>query len=335
MKTISVVIPCYNEEKSITEMYERLLILFQGPLQLYDYEIIFVDDCSPDATWYEIKKMCELDDKVKGVHNAKNFGFTRNVFATLTYGSGDATFMLFGDLQDPPEVLVEFVERWEQGYKVIIGQKRHSDENKLLFALRTLYYKIIGAFSDTKQLPHFNGFGLYDRMFIDVVRQLKDSQPYLKGVVAEFAMNQCIIQYDQKVSKRGKSGFNFMKYYDVAMIGITSYTKTLMRMATFVGAILGLLCVLFSIFVFINKLLNWSTYPAGTASIMIGIFFLVAVQLFFIGVLGEYILGINTRTMRRPLVVVDERLNFGSTTDKDTAQQEKEESGNKWETIQS
>ncbi len=315
MKTISIVIPCYNEEKSIVEMYKRLLEIFQGPLCRYDYEIIFVDDYSPDGTWHEIEKVCASDSKVKGVHNAKNFGFTRNVFATLTYGRGDATFMLFGDLQDPPEVLLEFVEHWEEGYKVVIGQKKYSDENKLLFALRTIYYKIIGAFADTKQLPHFNGFGLYDRMFIDVIRQLKDSQPYLKGVVAEFAMNQCIVQYDQKISKRGKSGFNFMKYYDVAMIGITSYTKTLMRIATFVGAFLGILCVLFSIFVFINKLLNWTTYPAGTASIMIGIFFLGAVQLFFIGILGEYILGINTRTMQRPLVIVDKKLNFEDKVD--------------------
>ena len=333
MKTISVVIPCYNEEKSIAEMYERICAIFCGPLSRYDYEIIFVDDCSPDGTWYEIERMCALDCKVKGVHNAKNFGFTRNVFATLTYGIGDATFMLFGDLQDPPEVLTEFVKKWEQGYKVIIGQKRHSDENRLLFGLRTAYYRIIGAFSDTKQLPHFNGFGLYDRMFIDVIRQLRDPLPYLKGVVAEFAMNQCVIQYDQKVSKRGKSGFNFMKYYDVAMIGITSYTKTLMRMATFLGALLGLLCILFSIFVFINKLLNWTTYPAGTASIMIGIFFLGAVQLFFIGVLGEYILGINTRTMKRPLVVVDEKLNFENAI-KDTAiLQEKQETDKQWAAI--
>lgn len=328
MKTISVVIPCYNEEKSIMEMYERLSALFHVQLNRYNYEIIFVDDYSPDGTWHEIEKVCALDSKVKGVHNAKNFGFTRNVFATLTYGSGDATFMLFGDLQDPPEVLEEFVDKWEQGHKVIIGQKRHSDENKLLFALRTAYYKIIGAFSDTKQLPHFNGFGLYDRAFIDVIRQLDDPQPYLKGVVAEFAMKQCVVQYDQKVSKRGKSGFNFMKYYDVAMIGITSYTKTLMRMATFLGVLVGILCVLFSIFVFINKLINWETFPAGTASIMIGIFFLGAVQLFFIGVLGEYILGINTRTMKRPLVVVDEKLNFENVGEKDKINKSRRQKSN-------
>ncbi len=310
MKKISVVIPCYNEEKSVAEMYLRICKIFEVQLCNYDYEILFVDDYSPDGTWKEIEKLCAMDMKVKGVRNAKNFGFTRNVFATLTYGTGDATFMLFGDLQDPPEILVEFVLKWEQGYKVVLGQKSHSDENKMMYSLRSVYYSIIDRFSDTKQLQHFNGFGLYDKLFVDVARQLKDSQPYLKGIVAEFGINQCVVQYEQKVSKRGKSGFNFMKYYDVAMIGITSYTKTMMRMATFVGALLGIVSVLFAAFVFINKLLNWNTYPAGTASIIIGIFLLGAVQLFFIGILGEYILGINTRTMRRPLVVISEKLNF-------------------------
>ena len=310
MKKLSVVIPSFNEEKSIVEMYNRLAALFKTQLSYYDYEIIFADDFSPDKTWGEISKVCAIDRKVKGVRNAKNFGFTRNVFAALTYGTGDVTFMLFGDLQDPPELLVQFIEKWEQGYKVVLGQKKHSDENRLMYMLRSVYYKIIDCFSETKQLQHFNGFGLYDKSFIEISRQLKDSQPYLKGIVAEFAMNQCVVQYDQKVSKRGKSGFNFMKYYDVAMIGITSYTKTLMRMATFLGAALGVLSALFAVFVFINKLLNWDTYPAGTASIIVGIFMLGAVQLFFTGVLGEYILGINTRTMKRPLVVIGDRLNF-------------------------
>ena len=310
MKKISVVIPCYNEEKSIQEMYQRITDLFANELQRYDYEIIFVDDHSPDSTWSEIGKVCKLDKRTKGIRNAKNFGFTRNVFATLTYGTGDATFMLFGDLQDPPEMLLEFVEKWEQGYKVILGQKTHSDENKLMYALRTVYYKLIDCFSETKQLQHFNGFGLYDKAFVEVARQLKDSQPYLKGIVAEFGMDQCVVQYNQKVSKRGKSGFNFMKYYDVAMIGITSYTKTLMRMATFFGALLGIASALFAIYVFINKILNWNTYPVGTASIMVGIFMLGSTQLFFIGILGEYILSINTRMMKRPLVVVGEDLNF-------------------------
>lgn len=310
MKTISVIIPCWSEEKSVRQMYERLTKVFREQLPQYDYEIIYVDDYSPDNTRAEIRKLCLEDKRVKAVFNARNFGFTRNVFASLLYGSGDATFMLFGDLQDPPELLPQMVEKWEQGYKVVVGQKTKSKESRLMYSLRTLYYNIIGILSDSKQIQHFNGFGLYDKAFINVMRQIDDPMPYLKGLVAEFGMDICVLQYEQAESLRGKSGFNFMKYYDVAMMGITSYTKMLMRIATFAGAILGMVSVCLAVFVFISKLLNWNAYPYGTAAILIGVFFIGAVQLFFIGILGEYILSINTRSMRRPLVVVGERLNF-------------------------
>lgn len=310
MKTISITIPCWSEEKSIKQMYDRLTKVFREQLPQYDYEIIFVDDYSPDNTRAEIRKLCKEDRRVKAVFNAKNFGFNRNVFASLQYGTGDATFMLFGDCQDPPEILPQMIEKWEQGYKVIVGQKTKSDESRLMYSLRTLYYKLIGALSDSKQIQHFNGFGLYDKEFINIMRQIDDPNPYLKGLVSEFGMDMYILQYEQAESLRGKSGFNFMKYYDVAMLGITSYTKILMRIATFIGAVLGLFSVCLAAFVFITKLLHWDTYPYGTASIMIGVFFIGAIQLFFTGILGEYILSINTRSMRRPLVIVGERINF-------------------------
>lgn len=310
MQKITVTIPCWSEEKSIRQMYDRLTKIFAEQLSQYDYEIIYVDDYSPDNTRAEIRKLCAEDKRVKGVFNARNFGFNRNVFATMQYGTGDATFLLFGDLQDPPEILPLMVEKWEQGHKVVVGQKTKSEESKLMYSLRTLYYHIIGKLSDSKQIQHFNGFGLYDKSFIDVMRQIDDPNPYLKGLVSEFGMNMCIIPYEQAESLRGKSGFNFFKYYDVAMLGITSYTKILMRVATFVGAILGIISVFLAIFVFVTKLLDWNAYPYGTASILIGVFFIGAVQLFFTGILGEYILGINTRSMRRPLVVVGEKLNF-------------------------
>lgn len=313
MKTISVTIPCWSEEKSVRQMYDRLTKVFHEQLPQYDYEIIYVDDYSPDNTRAEIRKLCSEDKRVKAVFNARNFGFTRNVFATLQYGGGDATFMLFGDLQDPPELLPEMVEKWEQGHKVVIGQKTKSRESRLMYSLRTLYYNIIGKLSDSQQIQHFNGFGLYDRAFIEVMRQIDDPMPYLKGLVSEFGMNICVLQYEQAESLRGKSGFNFMKYYDVAMMGITSYTKILMRIATFAGAILGFVSVCLAIFVFVSKLLNWNAYPYGIASILVGVFFIGAVQLFFIGILGEYILSINTRSMRRPLVVVGEKINFDET----------------------
>ena len=218
--------------------------------------------------------------------------------------------MLFGDLQDPPELLPDFVKKWEEGYKVVVGQKNKSEESRFWYILRTIYYKIIDKLAVNKQIQHYNGYGLYDKSFIEILKQITDSAPYLKGIVSEFAMNPYIFKYKQKESNRGKSGFNFLKLYDVAMLGITSYTKTLMRMATFIGGILGIFSLLFAMFIFINKLLNWNDYPVGTASIIIGIFLIGAIQLFFIGVLGEYILSINTRVLKRPLVVVEKRLNF-------------------------
>ena len=218
--------------------------------------------------------------------------------------------MLFGDLQDPPELLPKFVAEWEAGHKVVVGQKTKSEEPWLMYSLRTLYYSIIGHLADSKQIQHFNGFGLYDRAFIDVMRQIDDPTPYLKGLVAEFGMDIKIIQYEQAKSLRGKSGFNFLKSYDLAMLGITSYTKILMRITTFIGAALGVFSALLAIFVLISKLLNWNAYPYGTAAILIGVFFIGAVQLFFMGILGEYILSINTRSMRRPLVVVGEKINW-------------------------
>ena len=310
MKKISVTIPCWSEEKSVRQMYERLKKVFSEQLLQYDYEIIYVDDYSPDNTRAEIRKLCREDSRVKAVFNARNFGFTRNVFASLLYGTGDATFMLFGDLQDPPELLPEMVRYWEQGSKVVIGQRTKGNESKLMYAMRGLYYKLIGMLASSKQIEHYNGFGLYDRTFIDVLRQLDDPAPYLKGIVSELAIEQSIVPYEQEASQRGKSGSNFLKNYDLAMLGITSYTKILMRIATFVGAGLGILGALFAVFILISKLLNWDTYPYGTATIIIGVFFIGAVQLFFIGILGEYILSINTRSMRRPLVVVGERINF-------------------------
>ena len=296
MKKISVTIPSYNEEKSVRIMYERLTKVFTEQLPDYNYEIIFVDDYSPDNTREEIRKVCAEDKHVKAVFNARNFG--------------DATFMLFGDLQDPPEMLPQFVAEWEAGHKVVVGQKTHSAESKLMYGLRSLYYGVIGRLSDSKQIQHFNGYGLYDKAFIDVMRQIDDPNPYLKGLVSEFGMDVKVIQYEQAESLRGKSGFNFMKYYDVAMLGITSYTKILMRIATFLGAALGIFSVLLAIFVLISKLLNWNAYPYGTATILIGVFFIGAVQLFFMGILGEYILSINTRSMRRPRVIIGEKINF-------------------------
>lgn len=314
MKKISVTIPTYSDEKCVPVMYERLTKIFTQQLPQYDYEIIFVDDYSPDNTREVIRQYCAKDKHVKAVFNARNFGFSRNVFATMQYGTGDATFLLFSDLQDPPELLVQMVELWESGKKVIIGQRTKGNEKPIMYGMRKLYYKIMEMMSDSKQIEHFNGFGLYDRSFIDILRDLDDPAPYLKGIISELAIELSIIPYEQAASVRGHSGSNFLKNYDLAMLGITSYTKLLMRLATFIGAALGVVSALLAVFILISKLINWNAYSYGTATIIIGVFLIGAVQLFFLGILGEYILSINTRTMHRPLVVVGEKINFEAGT---------------------
>ena len=316
MKKISVVVPCYNEEHSVTELYDRVRKIFEEQLKEYAYEIIYVDDYSGDHTREILRELCERDRQhVRAVFNAANFGFSRNIFSTLSQAEGDAAFLVFGDLQDPPELLPQFVEKWEQGARVVIGQKTKSAENKWMVFMRKLYYLMINGLSDTRQIRQFNGYGLYDRKFIDIVRQIDDLQPYLKAVVAEYGSDYEVVPYAHQKSGRGKSNFNLYKNYDFAMEGITSSTKKLMRIATFSGAGLGVASAVYGIYVIIRKLLFWSSYPMGMASLSVGIFLLGALQLFFIGILGEYVLSINTRTMRKPRVVIEERINFENDAD--------------------
>ena len=310
MKKISVIIPCYNEEKSVLLMYERLLRVFNESLSQYDYEIIFIDDYSRDNTRGKIEELCAKDKKVKAVFNARNFGFDRNVFQSYSYATGDCAFMLFGDLQDPPEMLPEFVKRWEEGYKCVVGQRKKSNENKLMWGLRRIYYKVIDILSDAKQLELVNGFGLYDRVFLDILKEIDETTPFFKTILNEYGIDLCVVQYEQSASNRGKSNFNFLKNYDFAMRGLTSGTKLLMRLATFISIAIAIICMCLAIFIFIRKLISWDAYPLGFATVMVGIFFLGAIQLFFIGVLGEYILSVSEKVEKKPRTVVERTINI-------------------------
>lgn len=310
MKKISVVIPCYNEENSVNELYERLHNVFSNSLQKYTYEIIFVDDYSKDNTRNKIRSICQLDEHVKAVFNAKNFGFHRNVFECFKYASGDCIFLIFGDLQDPPELLPDFVNKWEEGRKCIVGQRKKSEEGLIIQQCRRLYYFIINQLGEKKQIEFMNGFGLYDRCFIDTIMEIEEVSPYFKAVISEYGMDLAVIQYEQFIGMRGKSNFNFWRNYDFAMHGLTSSTKLLMRISTFIGLFVAIICLLFSVFVLSRKIIFWDSYPLGQASLTIGVFFLGAVQLFFIGVLGEYILNINERIDKKPRVVIEEKINF-------------------------
>ena len=310
MKKISIVIPTYNEIDNIALLVSELTEILEKELSNYNYEIIVIDNYSTDGTRDEIRKLCALNKNVKGILNAKNFGQLNSPFYGITQITGDAVILMCADFQDPPRMILNFVKEWENGYKIVIGIKNKSKESKCMYLARTMYYKMIDKMADIKHIEHFTGFGLYDKKFIDVLRRLDDPTPYLRGIVAELGFTRKEIPYEQQQRKFGKTKNNFFSLYDVGMLGITSYTKIILRLATFIGFFVGVISFFLSIIYLILKLIYWDSYPAGTAPILIGMFFLGSLQLFFIGILGEYIMNINTKVLKRPLVVEEERINF-------------------------
>lgn len=310
MKTISIVVPTYNEEKNIIAIYNKLCALFQEQLSDYEMQILFIDNASVDDSRILIEELCQKDTRVQAIFNATNFGFSRSSFYGLSQAEGDCAVMLYVDMQDPPEIIPEFVKKWEEGYKIVTGIKSQSKENKLMYALRGIYYNIIAKISEGEHIKQFDGFGLYDASFIRVIRRLKDPMPYLRGLVAELGCKRAEVEYTQERRKAGKTSFNFARYYDIAMLGLTSSTKAIMRMATFLGIIMAGICTLIAIVTLMIKLTNWNYFDVGTAAIIIGIFFVGGIQIFFLGFLGEYILNINIRTMGHPVVVEEKRINM-------------------------
>lgn len=316
MKTISVVIPTYNEEENIEDVYQRVKALFDGALSSYRYEILYIDNDSSDHSRELIQMLCAKDLGVKAIFNAKNFGFSRSTYYGLTQATGDCAVLLYADMQDPPEVIPEFIETWESGAKIVCGIKNKSRENPLMYLLRNCYYKLIRRISEIDHIEQFDGFGLYDASFVEVLRQLDDPAPYLRGIVAELGYQRESVFYEQKKRKKGSTSFNFLKLYDVAMLGITSYSKIVMRLATLVGSFVAMVSILIAIVTFFLKVFHVISFPIGTAAISIGVFFFGAVQLFFIGLLGEYIMSINSRVIHRPLVIEARRINFETGKDK-------------------
>lgn len=310
MKKISIVIPTYNEIDNITLLVSELIGILEKELSNYNYEIIVIDNYSTDGTRDEIRKLCTLNKNVKGILNAKNFGQLNSPFYGMTQITSDAVILMCADFQDPPRMILDFVKEWENGYKIVIGIKNKSKESKFMYLIRTMYYKMIDKMANIKHIEHFTGFGLYDKKFIEVLRKLDDPTPYLRGIVAELGFTRKEISYEQPQRKFGKTKNNFFSLYDVGMLGITSYTKIILRLATFIGFFVGVISLLLSIVYLVLKLIYWNSFPAGTAPILIGMFFLGSLQLFFIGILGEYIMNINTKVLKRPLVVEEERINF-------------------------
>lgn len=310
MKTVTVVIPTYNEEANIENAYNRVKKVFETTLVNYAFNILFIDNASKDKSREIIRELAVKDSRVQAIFNATNFGFSKSSFYGLSQAEGDCAVMMYADMQDPPEVIPEFVKKWEEGYKVVAGIKSKSKENPIMYAIRGLYYKFIDKISETEHIKQFDGFGLYDASFVKVLRELKDSLPYLRGLVAEIGPERAYVEYEQDTRKAGKTSFNFMRYYDVAMLGITSSSKAILRLATFVGMTLSVICFIIAIATFVLKIMYWDYYEVGTAAIIIGIFFVGGIQTFFLGFLGEYIVNINIRTMNHPVVIEGERINM-------------------------
>ena len=276
----------------------------------YNYELVFIDNDSHDKTRELLREICSKNSNIKAIFNAKNFGQFNSPYYGILQTTGDCTISMVCDFQDPIELIPKYLQEWENGYKIVIGIKTSSKESKIMYFLRSVYYKMIKKFSDVEQIEHFTGSGLYDREFVEVLRNLKDPKPFLRGIVAELGFRRKEIPYEQPQRRAGKTHNNFYTLYDAAMLSITSYTKIGLRLATFVGCGVGMISLLVALVYLILKLVMWNQFQAGMAPILIGMCFLGALQLFFIGLLGEYILSINERVMNRPLVVEEERINF-------------------------
>lgn len=310
MKKISITIPCYNEEENVYPLHDALVEMFERDLPNYEYELLYIDNCSSDRTRELLKELGKQDKHVKAILNAKNFGQFNSPYYGMMQTTGDCTILMAADFQDPVEMVPKYVAEWEKGYKIVIGRKTSSKESSIVYHLRSLYYKIIKKFSEVEQIEHFTGFGLYDKDFMDVLRNLKDPTPFLRGIVAELGYKRKEIPYEQPQRRAGKTHNNWYSLYDAAMLSFTSYTKIGLRLATFIGIFVGALSFITAIVYLIMKLVFWDTFTAGMAPVIIGMFFLGSVQLFFLGFMGEYILSMNQRIMNRPLVIEEERINF-------------------------
>lgn len=310
MKLISIVTSCLNEEGNVAELHQRIKAQFEGHSE-YEFEHIYVDNGSTDATAERVKALAAADPRVKLIVNARNFGHIRSPLHGMYEAKGDAIIAMASDLQDPPEMIGEFLRHWKTGYLAAIGVKPRSRETLALALMRRLYYRTLGRLSDVQLIQNFTGFGLYDRSVIEIVRSMNDPYPYFRGLIAELGIRYATVEFEQPARKRGITKNNFYTLYDLAMLGLTSHSKFPLRMATMAGFALSALSLLVSLGYLAAKLVFWDQFALGTAPLVIGLFFFGAVQLFFIGLVGEYVAAIHTQIIKRPLVVERERVNLG------------------------
>lgn len=311
-KKISIITPCYNEEKNVEELYERVKNIFNDSLSQYAYEHIFIDNDSQDHTVEILKKIAAHDKNIKVIVNSRNFGHIRSPVHAILQAKGDAVISLVADLQDPPEMIPLLIEKWETGYDTVLAIKKDSLESKLMFRIRKLYYKLLSRLSEVKIFKNFTGFGLYDKKVINALRTLKDPYPFFRGMIAEVGFKISLVDYTQPARLRGITKNNFYTLYDIGMLGIINNSKIPLRMLVFLGFSFGLLSLLTGLYYLINKLLFWNEVSLGIAPLIIGGSLAFSIIIFFLGILGEYIGAIYTQVLNRPLVFEKERINFTS-----------------------
>lgn len=312
MKKISLISSCYNEEENLDTLYDRVVKAIEPYSNNYEFEYILLDNGSCDNTEGKLRELAQKDKRIKVILNARNFGHIRSPYYGMVQCSGDAIIYLASDLQDPPELIGDFIKKWEDGYKIVLGKKTQSEESFPMFMIRTAYYELISCIADddTSLVKNCTGFGLFDRCVIDIIKQLDDPYPYIRGLICDIGFEKAFVEYKQPSRRRGISKNNFYSLYDNAMIGIVKHSKVPLRLMTFLGFGLSFLSLGVAVFYFILKLMFWNEFALGLAPIIISLFFLGSVQLFCMGVLGEYIGAIYTRVNKKPVVVEKERINF-------------------------
>jgi polyisoprenyl-phosphate glycosyltransferase len=307
---LTILTPCYNEEGNVREVYEQVCLAMQE-LPGYEYEHLFIDNASTDRTVALLRELASADRRVKVILNTRNFGQIRSPYHALLQARGDAVMTCVADLQDPPKLIPQFVEKWNEGYKIVIGVKAGTGDSWVMSRTRRLYYWLVGRLSsDVELVPHFTGFGLYDRAIIELSRDTEEQYPYFRGLISDFGFDRAVIEFQQPPRVAGKTKNNFFSLYDMAMLGITNHSKVPLRLATMAGFAISVVSLFIALGYLVAKLMFWDDLQLGLAPLLIGIYFFGAVQLFFIGMLGEYIGAIHTQVHKRPLVVEKERINF-------------------------
>lgn len=308
-KLISIVTPCFNEEENVEELH-RQIAQIMAELPEYDFEHIYIDNASTDGTVPILRRLAAADKRVKVILNARNFGHIRSPYHAILQAHGDAVITLASDFQEPPYLIKEFIKKWAEGYKIVMGVKSRSQESWPMFSIRTTYYRMLNRLADIRLVENFTGFGLYDRQVVEILRKIDDPYPYFRGLIADIGFEAAKIEFLQPTRRRGITKNNFYTLFDMAMLGFTNNTKIPLRLATMLGFLISVLSFIVGLFYLIYKLINWQNFEVGLAPLVVGLFFIGGVLLLFLGILGEYVGAIYTQVLHRPLVIEKERINF-------------------------